>query len=215
MPSASIDYVEAHGTGTSVGDPIEVAALSATVGGDRSPDRPCMIGSVKTNIGHLEAASGVAGIIKVVLALRHGRIPATLTRTGLNPNIPWDGTGLTVVTENTPWQRRPDRSRRAGVGNYGYGGTLAHVVVEDAPVVDTAATRPRRPTAHGARLFPVSGASEAGLRANAARLATWLSANDDASLAGIGHTLANGRSALRARACVVAADRAELGIVSN
>src|SRR5262249_7015722 len=94
----SIDYRAAHGTGAGPGDPPEVGSLAATVGIGRSPDRPCLIGSVKTNIGHLEAASGAASIIKLVLALRHGRIPATLSRAGLNPNIPWAGSGLKVVT---------------------------------------------------------------------------------------------------------------------
>lgn len=208
VSAASIDYVEAHGTGTGVGDPIEIGALAATVGSGRAPDQPCLIGSVKTNIGHLEAASGVAGIIKVVLALRHGRIPATLSRAGLNPNIRWGGSGLKVVTEDTPWPRSLDRPRRGGVGNYGYGGTLAHVVVEEAPAADTGAERPS--TVGGARLFPVSGASSAGLRANAARLAAWLSTGQGSPLTAIGHTLAHGRSALGMRATVVAADRAEL-----
>ncbi|HEY3259086.1 MAG TPA: beta-ketoacyl synthase N-terminal-like domain-containing protein [Pseudonocardiaceae bacterium] len=207
LAPASIDYVEAHGTGTGVGDPIEIAALAATVGGGRSADRPCRIGSVKTNIGHLEAASGVASVIKVVLALRHGRIPATLSRTGLNPNIPWDGSGLKVATESTPWPRSAGRPRRGGIGNYGYGGTLAHVIVEEAPALDSES---RGDTPAGARLFPLSGASEAGLRANAARLAAWLHTDEDTSLAGIGYTLAHGRSALGVRAYVVAADRAEL-----
>jgi 6-methylsalicylic acid synthase len=211
---ASIDYVEAHGTGTGVGDPIEIGALAATVGDGRALDRPCLVGSVKSNIGHLEAASGVAGVIKLVLALRHGRIPATLSRTGLNPKIPWDGSGLKVVTEDTPWPRSPGRPRLGGTGNYGYGGTLAHVIIEEAPGRDPAADRPRPPAPPGALLFPVSGASDTGLWANAARLAAWLAdspaAADNAPLAGIGATLAHGRSALGARACVVAADRAEL-----
>jgi 6-methylsalicylic acid synthase len=219
---ASIDYVEAHGTGTGVGDPIEIRALAATVGDGRSPDRPCLVGSVKSNIGHLEAASGVAGVIKVVLALRHGRIPATLSRAGLNPAIPWDGSGLKVVAEDTPWPRSPGRPRLGGAGNYGYGGTLAHVIIEEAPDRDPAAGRRRPPAAPGALLFSLSGASDAGLRANAARLAARLAdpptdpptdsptGAGGAPLSGIGSTLARGRSALGVRACVVAADRAEL-----
>ncbi|HEX8080536.1 MAG TPA: beta-ketoacyl synthase N-terminal-like domain-containing protein [Jatrophihabitans sp.] len=205
---ASIDYVEAHGTGTSVGDPIEIRALTATVGADRDPGRPCLIGSVKTNIGHLEAASGVAGIIKLVLSLRAGEIPATLSRAGLNPNIDWDGSGLEVVAENTAWPESGEHPRRGGVGNYGYGGTLAHVIVEQAPPVLRAAVR-SAPVA-GELLFPLSGASVAGLRANAAQLADWLRADEDTPLTAIGHTLAAGRSALGTRACVVAGDRAEL-----
>lgn len=208
VPVASIDYVEAHGTGTSVGDPIEIRALTATVGADRTPEQPCLIGSVKTNIGHLEAASGIAGIIKVVLALRSGQIPATLSRAGLNPNIDWDGSGLRVVTENTAWPESGEHPRRGGVGNYGYGGTLAHVIVEQAPVIE--ATGAGSEPAACTMLFPLSGASSAGLRANAARLAGWLRTDEDTPLTAIGHTLAHGRSALGMRACVVAADRSEL-----
>jgi 6-methylsalicylic acid synthase len=205
VPLTSVDYVEAHGTGTALGDPIEAGALAATVG--RGRRGPCLIGSVKTNIGHLEAASGVAGIIKVALALRHDRIPATLPLAGLNPDIDWDGSGLKVVTENTPWPRSSRRPRRAGVGNYGYGGTLAHVIIEEAPE----AARRRAVTADTARLFPLSAASQAGLRANAARLAAWLAGpGRDTSLNAVGWTLARGRSALAARACVVATDRAGL-----
>lgn len=206
---AELDYIEAHGTGTGVGDPIEVAALSATAGAGRAPEQPCLIGSVKSNIGHLEAASGVAGIVKLVLSLRHGQIPATLSRAGLNPSIPWDGSGLRVVTENTAWPQPEGRPRRGGVGNYGYGGTLAHVIVEEAP----ASTKPGQAEdddTHGARLFPLSGVTEAGLRANAGRLATWLAADTRTPLAHIGTTLAHGRAALGTRACVVAADRGEL-----
>jgi acyl transferase domain-containing protein len=204
VPAASLDYVEAHGTGTGVGDPIEARALAATVGRDRPGDRPCLIGSVKTNIGHLEAASGVAGIMKVVLAMRHDRIPATLTRSGLNPDIPWDGSGLRVVTENTPWPRTPGRPRRGGTGNYGYGGTLAHVIVEEAPTIGTPA---RTPTT-GPRLFPLSAASDAALRENAGRLARSVTHEDEP--ARVGATLAHGRAALGVRACVVATGADEL-----
>jgi 6-methylsalicylic acid synthase len=213
VPLDSIDYVEAHGTGTPVGDPIEIGALSATVGLGRPGSRPCLVGSVKTNIGHLEAASGVAGIIKVVLALRHGWIPATLAGTGLNPAIGWDGSGLRVVSENMPWPPSPGHPRRGGVGNYGYGGTLAHVILEEAPTSAAASapvTAPAPDVAGRTRLFPLSGASDAGLRHNAVRLAAWLAADEDTPLTAIGHTLAHGRSALSFRACVVAADRAEL-----
>jgi 6-methylsalicylic acid synthase len=230
VPLTSIDYVEAHGTGTSVGDPIEIRALTATVGLGRTPDRPCLIGSVKTNIGHLEAASGVAGIIKVVQALRSGQIPATLSRAGLNPNIEWAGSGLKVVAENTAWPDSSEHPRRGGVGNYGYGGTLAHVIIEQAPALPpadatattTVAETLSAPTPSslepvteadpdaGALVFALSAASPAGLRANAARLASWLSTDEGTPLTAIGHTLAHGRSALGTRACVVAADRAEL-----
>lgn len=206
----SIDYVEAHGTGTGVGDPIEAGALAATVGVGRPPERPCLIGSIKSNIGHLEAASGVAGVIKLVLALRHEQIPATLSRDGLNPKIPWAESGLRVVTENTPWPRTAGRPRRGGVGNYGYGGTLAHVIVEEPPAASRDARDGDATDCGGVRVFPLSGASQPGLRAYAGRLATWLRTDRDTPLDAVGHTLALRRTALPVRACVVAADRAEL-----
>jgi len=205
---STVDYVEAHGTGTGLGDPIEVGSLAAVVGVDRA-DQPCLIGSVKTNIGHLEAASGVAGVIKSVLAMNHGEIPATLSATELNPNIPWAESGLSVVTENTPWPTT-DHPKRAGIGNYGYGGTIAHVIVEQAPPVD----RPRELAAGSAatslRVYPLSGGTADGVRENAATAAKWLADNPSASLDSIGHTLAHRRAALDTRASVVASGREEL-----
>lgn len=204
---ATLGYVEAHGTGTGLGDPIEVGALAAVVGADRTADQRCLIGSVKTNIGHLEAASGVAGMIKVVLALEHGEIPATVISTELNPKIPWEQSGLEVVTRHTPWPTT-DHPRRAGIGNYGYGGTIAHVVLEEAPPVE----HPAQVTvaqADSPRLYPLSSASKAGVRADAERLADWLVAHD-APLSSVGHTLAHRRAHLDVRACVVATDRTQL-----
>ncbi|MDG4766926.1 type I polyketide synthase [Solwaraspora sp. WMMD406] len=138
---ASVDYVEAHGTGTRVGDPLEAGALAAVFGPDRPADRPLLIGSAKTNVGHLEAGAGATGVIKAILALRHGEIPPSLHFDTPNPEIDWDA-GLRVVTEHTSW---PVGSgpRRAGVSGYGYGGTIAHVILEAAesetPTVSDAA----------------------------------------------------------------------------
>ncbi|MGC5033607.1 type I polyketide synthase [Micromonospora sp. DT229] len=205
----SIDYIEAHGTGTGVGDPIEASALTATVGLDRAADQPCLIGSVKSNVGHLEAASGVVGVIKVVLSMQHELIPATLSQQGPNPQIPWESSGLRVVAQNTPWPS-VGQVRRAGVGNYGYGGTLAHVILEEAPPRTAGRNGDNRMRSAGAMLFPLSARTEAGLRANAGRLARWLTEDENTALNAIGHTLAYGRSALPVRAGVVAADRAEL-----
>ncbi|MFF5229214.1 type I polyketide synthase [Dactylosporangium sp. NPDC000521] len=204
VPLESIGYIEAHGTGTGVGDPIEVAALAATVGAGRAADEPCLIGSVKSNLGHLEAASGVVGVMKLVLALGHDMIPATLSRTGLNPRIPWDGSGLRVTRDRTPWPRMPGRPRRAGVGNYGYGGTLAHLIIEEAP-----ARTPDVPAPDGVGLFPLSAATEAGLRATADRLAGWVAAGGD-PLDAVGASLGRIRTGLPVRAAVVAADRDQL-----
>jgi 6-methylsalicylic acid synthase len=194
--------VEAHGTGTRVGDPIEAAAMTAVFGVSRRPDQPLLIGSVKPNIGHLEAGAGIAGIIKTVLALRHGEIPPNRNFTKPNPDIPWEGSGLRVVTEPTPWTRN-GTPRRAGVSGYGYGGTIAHVVLQEGEVV--ASMKDQR----AGHMYPLSSASEQGVRAYAGRLADWL-AEDTAPLGSVGHTLGSRRSHLSYRACVTADSRDEL-----
>jgi 6-methylsalicylic acid synthase len=203
-----VDFVEAHGTGTALGDPIEIAAMAAVLGDGRPPGRPVLIGSVKTNIGHLEAASGIASIIKAVLAMRHGRIPATRTATALNSSIPWDDTNVRVTTAHTPW---PETGRRplSGVGNYGYGGTIAHVVLEG----ETDPPERRSPTADAdalPQLYPLSAGSPAAVRANAQALSEALKAAVGPALGAVGHTLAHRRAMLSARASVVAAGPAEL-----
>ncbi|MET7307227.1 MULTISPECIES: type I polyketide synthase [unclassified Streptomyces] len=210
---SSIGYVEAHGTGTNVGDPIEAGALSEVLSTDRPEGQPLLIGSVKTNIGHLEAGAGVAGVIKAVLALQHGEIPPSLNCTDPNPAIPWDTNGLKVVTEPTGWPAAA-RPRRAGVSGYGFGGTIGHVILEEPArtAAGAAGAGARAAGGHQAPwLFPVSGASKAGLRANASRLAHWLDeAGGEVSLDTVGHTLAARRSHLSHRGAVVAADRAGL-----
>ncbi|WP_460071570.1 type I polyketide synthase [Streptomyces sp. YKOK-I1] len=133
---ADVDYVEAHGTGTVAGDPLEAGALAAVLGAGRPADRPCLIGSVKGNIGHLEAGSGIAGMIKTILALVHEEIPPSGHFSVPSPRIPWEESGLRVARERTPW-RRGERPRRAGVSSFGYGGTIAHVVLEEAPARPT------------------------------------------------------------------------------
>jgi acyl transferase domain-containing protein len=210
---ATIDVVEAHGTGTAVGDPIEAGALATVIGAERNPDSPCLIGSGKSNIGHLEGAAGVAGVIKAALSLHHGTIPASLNCATPTPQVPWETSGLRVITENVPWPAA-DHPRRAAVSGYGYGGTLAHVVLEQAPVpaeahrLDTTA-RPNDPQ-RVPQVFPLSAATDAGLRANAARLADRLEGPEPPSLNAVGHTLSARRSHLARRASVTAADRPEL-----
>ncbi|MEU6200231.1 type I polyketide synthase [Streptomyces sp. NPDC047061] len=214
---SSVDYIEAHGTGTPVGDPLEAGALGAVYGQGRPADDPCLIGSVKPNIGHLEAGAGVAGLLKAALALHHGEIPPSLNFSDGNPAIDWAGNGLRVVTEPTPWPAR-ERPRRAGVSGFGYGGTIAHVLLEQAPAPAEPSGAGEAPDAvrapgHGAalRLFPLSARSRAALRAYAADLADWLTgAGRDVPLASVGHTLAVRRSHLDVRAGVVARDRADL-----
>jgi 6-methylsalicylic acid synthase len=198
---ATVGYVEAHGTGTNVGDPLEAGAMTAVFGAGRTPDTPCLIGSVKPNVGHLEAGAGVAGVIKTVLALQHGEIPASLNFTTPNPKIPWATSGLRVVTENTPWPQST-APRRAGVSGYGYGGTIAHVILEAADQADTEAG-PAAATGTP-RVLPLSGATETAVAKYAGRLANWLARYPETTLADVGHTLSQRRQHLPHRAAVVA-----------
>ncbi|WP_233580834.1 type I polyketide synthase [Streptomyces triticirhizae] len=201
---ATAGYIEAHGTGTRAGDPMEAGAMSAVFGTDRAPGKPCLIGSVKPNVGHLEAGAGVAGVIKTVLALQHGVIPPMPGVGELHPGIPWETSGLRPVTEATPWPAT-EGPRRAGVSGYGYGGTIAHLVLEQAP---DAEPEPERDAELA--VYPLSGASEAAVRGYAGRLAEALEDPAAPGTARLGHTLALRRSALPRRAAVVAADRRQL-----
>ncbi|CAM04547.1 6-methylsalicylic acid synthase [Saccharopolyspora erythraea NRRL 2338] len=208
----TVDYVEAHGTGTRRGDRTEVVALSTVYGAGRPADDPCLIGSVKTNIGHLEASAGIAGVIKAVLALGHDHIPPSLHNSSLNPAVDWETAGIKVVTEPTAWPRR-SHPRRAAVSSFGFGGTISHVLLQQAPDRRPAAAVPSSttPNTNTSTVFPLSARSESGLRRNAARLADWLRGpGADTALADVGHTLALRRSHLTHRASVVAADRDEL-----
>ncbi len=166
----SISYVEAHGTGTPLGDPIEISALTQGFGSSPRPE-PCRIGAVKTNIGHLDAAAGVAGLIKTTLALTHEAIPATLHFKSPNPKIDLAHSPFAVCAEHTPWPRT-SAPRRAGVSSFGIGGTNAHVVIEEAPV---AVDRPLRSTP---RLFVLSARSRPSLDRAVQRLASHLSPAD-------------------------------------
>ena len=194
-----IDYVEAHGTGTPLGDPIEVEALAAVLGAGRPASRPLQIGSIKTNIGHAESASGVAGLLKVVLALQHEEIPAHLHLEALNQRIAWDG--ITVPTRRTPWPGR-GRSRLAGVSSFGFTGTNAHLIVREAPERSLEAGTVERPL----HLLTLSAASGAALGQLAERYAGHLGSSD-ASLADICFTANTGRAHLPHRAALVAASR--------
>lgn len=170
----SVDYVEAHGTGTLLGDPIEADALATVLGGGRPAGASLLIGSVKSNLGHLEGAAGIAGLIKVVLSLWHSRIPPSLNYTEPNPHIDFAGGGLQVVTENTEWPRYLGVAR-AGVSSFGFGGTNAHVVLEEWP--DT--TQPGTNTPVGRpEIVTVTGRTPARLRARARALADWLDTAD-------------------------------------
>src|SRR5271157_4719229 len=132
-----VQYLEAHGTGTLLGDPIEAKALGAVLALDRPLNRPCLLGSVKTNLGHLEAAAGIAGLIKVALALHHRELPPSLHFEEPNPHIPFDRLPLRVNTALRPWPAARDTALLAGVSSFGFGGTNVHVVVQGAPQSDS------------------------------------------------------------------------------
>ncbi|ANI40101.1 putative beta-ketoacyl synthase [Mycolicibacterium vaccae 95051] len=200
-----VDYVEAHGTGTLLGDPIEARALGTVLGKGRPADAPLLLGAVKSNLGHLEAAAGVAGFAKAVLALQHHRIPANLGYQNPNPHIPFDKLRLKVIAEHTDWAPA-GRPRRAGVSSFGFGGTNAHVVLEQAPV---AAPAPA-PEPDPVTTLVVSGKTSERIASQAAMLADWMAgAGAEIPLAEVAHTLNHHRTQHHAFATVVARDTAE------
>jgi acyl transferase domain-containing protein/NAD(P)-dependent dehydrogenase (short-subunit alcohol dehydrogenase family) len=199
----SISYIEAHGSGTPVGDPIEVRALTKAFRSSTQRSGFCAIGSVKTNVGHLDAAAGMAGLIKTVLALQHRQIPASLNYSQPNPEIDFSTTPFFVNTQLTPWSNAAG-ARRAGIMSTGMGGTNAHVVLEEAP--PTAAHR----TSSQPRLFVLSARTEAALAASADRLRAFLDANPATNLDAAAFTLQTGRRAMPHRRFVVAADSSEI-----
>ncbi|PRP93233.1 Phthiocerol/phenolphthiocerol synthesis polyketide synthase type I PpsA [Enhygromyxa salina] len=198
-----LGYVEAHGTGTVLGDPIEIAALARALGPRDASTRACALGSVKTNIGHLEAAAGVAGLIKTALALHHGELPPSLHASPHNPHIEFEAAGLRVVEDREAW---PVELRRAGVSSFGFGGTNAHVVLERAPSRAEVASVDEAP----AVVLPISARSEAALRELAGRHAGLLDESPSISAAALARAAATTRSALDLRAAVLASSRVEL-----
>ena len=194
----SVGYVEAHGTGTPTGDPIEVAALASVYGAGRAGDR-CPIGSVKPNTGHLEGGAGVVGLIKTALALHHRVLPPTAGVRTLTPKVDWEVSGLRVPTEPEEWLP-VDGPRRAAVCSYGYGGTIAHVLLEEAPGFDTASGGETASPA--AAFIPLSARSESRLSAQAARLAEHMRAAPF-SVDGVGATMWTRRSPEPVRGAVV------------
>ncbi|MGB3292557.1 MAG: type I polyketide synthase [Phormidesmis sp.] len=191
-----IGYVEAHGTGTSLGDPIEMNALKSVLVPGRSPEQRCWIGSVKTNLGHLEAAAGIAGLIKGVLSLQHEAIPAHLHFKQLNPYIELARTPLAIPTKEQPWPRT-ETARLAGISSFGFGGTNAHVVLAEAPAQSAASPTVERPQ----HCFTLSARSEPALRMLAERYETYLAAHPNSSLANVCFTANVGRSHFEHRLC--------------
>jgi acyl transferase domain-containing protein/NADPH:quinone reductase-like Zn-dependent oxidoreductase/predicted O-methyltransferase YrrM/acyl carrier protein len=199
-----ISYVEAHGTGTELGDPIEVAALSEVFGDGDGREQRCALGSVKTNVGHLDEAAGAAGLIKTVLALEQRELPPSLHYSTPNPKIDFAGSAFAVNPVLTPWCTPAGVPRRAGVSSFGLGGTNAHVILEEAPPAP--ASGPGR----SRQLLALSAKTPAALARGAANLADWLEADRGAtSLADVGFTLAQGRRPFAHRATVIAEDATE------
>ena len=225
LGSADVDMVEAHGTGTTLGDPIEAQALIATYGQDRPADRPLWLGSVKSNIGHTQSAAGVAGLVKMVMALRNGVMPGTLHIDEPSPHVDWTAGAVSLLTESKPWPEL-DRPRRGGVSSFGVSGTNAHVILEEyRPRVAEAATADggqadgtgavepaRRPglVASDVTLWPVSARSRTALGGQAARLADFLRRRGEIDPAAVGWSLATTRSTFDHRAAVVGSTADEL-----
>ncbi|MFC4535650.1 beta-ketoacyl synthase N-terminal-like domain-containing protein, partial [Sphaerisporangium dianthi] len=199
-----VDAVEAHGTGTTLGDPIEARALLAIYGRNRQADRPLWLGSVKSNIGHTQAAAGVAGVLKMIMAMRHGVLPKTLHIDRSTPHVDWSSGAVRLLTEQVPWPSA-GHPRRAAVSSFSISGTNAHVIIEQAPdtVTGTAppANAPNVP-------WLLSAKTEDAVRLQARRLLEHLDGRADAGTEDIGLSLATTRAHFRQRAAVVAGDRA-------
>lgn len=199
-----ISYVEAHGTGTSLGDPIEAHALAAVFGSGRTAENPLIVGSVKTNIGHLEAAAGVAGLIKTVLALEHERIPKHLNFRTLNPHIDWEKMPVRIPVDGPSWPRE-ERKRLAGVSSFGFSGTNVHLILEEAPRVGQADATFSRPL----HILAISARNPAALQTLSERYGARL-AEGDVELADFCFTANSGRATLEERAVYLAATREQM-----
>ncbi|WP_421111588.1 type I polyketide synthase, partial [Streptomyces sp. NEAU-S77] len=220
LSAADVDVVEGHGTGTVLGDPIEAQALLATYGQDRPEGRPLLLGSLKSNIGHTQAAAGVAGVIKMVMAMRHGVVPQTLHVDAPSSKVDWSEGAVQLLTKATPW---PETShpRRSGVSSFGISGTNAHVILEAAPEVEAEAGS-ERPGAEAPEADTVpglvrdvvpwvlSGKTAEAVRAQAGRLLDWSESEPTEDVAAVGWSLATTRSLFDHRVVVAGSGREEL-----
>ncbi|MGW5356007.1 type I polyketide synthase, partial [Streptomyces sp. NPDC004031] len=217
LASADVDVVEAHGTGTRLGDPIEAQALLATYGQGRSEDRPLWLGSVKSNIGHTQAAAGVAGVIKMVMAMRHGVMPRTLFVGEPTPHVEWDSGAVELLTQSREWDEA-GRPRRAAVSSFGVSGTNAHVILEQAPVLEVAAPEGDAgepdegvtSVVSGVVPWVVSGRGGGAVAGQAARLVEALGEGEGWSPGDVGRSLIGSRAVFEDRAVVLGGDREEL-----
>ena len=210
LSAADLDYVEAHGTGTSLGDPIEMEALHDVLCAERAADRFCAIGSAKTNIGHLEAAAGAAGVIKAALAIEHGEIPAHLHLRRLNPAIVLDGTPLFVPQQTVPWPNQ-GAPRRAGVSSFGFGGTNCHLILEQAPLREVTPRSNERPS----HLVCLSARTSEALGKLASRMADAIAASPETALADLCFSANVGRPHHAWRVAVRGSSHAELARALN
>ncbi|MET9608853.1 type I polyketide synthase [Streptomyces sp. NPDC006512] len=214
-----VDVVEAHGTGTTLGDPIEAQALLATYGQDRDPGNPLWLGSLKSNIGHTQAAGGVGGIIKMIMAMRHGVLPKTLHVDRPSTHVDWSAGAVELLTEAREWTSAPGRPRRAAVSSFGASGTNAHLILEQAPEEETTpGTGPDSAPdaadgvpagAAGPVPWVLSARSEQALRAQAEKLREFVAAHPHADAAAIGASLVSGRSRFEHRAVLLGHGRDE------
>ncbi|WP_405790430.1 type I polyketide synthase [Streptomyces sp. NBC_01367] len=221
LTTAEVDVVEAHGTGTTLGDPIEAQALLATYGQDRPADRPLLLGSVKSNIGHAQAAAGVAGVMKMVLAMQHGVLPQSIHIAEPTPHVDWSAGEVALLTEQRAWPETGGRPWRAGVSSFGFSGTNAHAIIEQAPAEqgsDEPGT-PASPTPHPLLTattpqdpgsdrrtplpWPLTAKTEKALRGQAERLLNHLSTRPDLRSVDVGHSLATTRTAHDRRAVLI------------